>query len=239
MQTKIIATIGPKSNNYSTLQKMAKEGMDIIRINTKYGTTSEYLKIINSVSRLNNSRKRTIKILFDIKDSSLISWLKTINFDYIAISYAEKSEYIDSIKKEFKKNKLKIISKIETKKGLKNLDVLISHSDGIMIGRGDLGKNIPFENVPIAQKIIINECNKKNKIVITATEMLLSMVTSKIPTRAEVSDVANAVLDGSSMVMLSEETAIGNHPELCVGVMNKIIKATHNLKKGLGVIKRI
>ena len=239
MQTKIIATIGPKSKDYSTLQKMAKEGMDIIRINTKYGTTSEYLKIIRNIERLKLSKRQNIKILFDIKDDGLVDWLKTIDFDYLAISYAERSEYIDSIKKALKKNKLKIISKIETKNGLKNLDVLIDHSDGIMIGRGDLGKNIPLENVPIAQKIIINECNKKNKIVITATEMLLSMVTSKIPTRAEVSDVANAVLDGSSMVMLSEETAIGNHPALCISVMNKIIKATHNLKKGLDVIKKI
>ncbi|HOI18915.1 MAG TPA: pyruvate kinase [Candidatus Woesearchaeota archaeon] len=239
MDTKIIATIGPKSSNYNTLKKMTYFGMDIIRINTKYGSKQQYLEILKNLKKVNTKRKNKVKVLFDIKDNSLIEWLNDLNFDYLAISYAEELDHIKEIKEKLRKKKPYIISKIETRKGIKNLISLIDCSDGIMIGRGDLGRNIPYEEVPIAQKIIINECNKKNKIVITATEMLLSMVSSKIPSRAEVSDVANAVLDGSSMVMLSEETAIGEHPELCVEVMKKIIRATHDLKKGLELIKKI
>jgi len=93
-----------------------------------------------------------------------------------------------------------------------------------MVARGDLGKNIPFEKVPFVQKLIMKKCNKKGRLDITATEMLLSMLHSKSPSRADVSDIANAVLDGSDALMLSEETAIGDHPILCIKTMRKIIR---------------
>jgi pyruvate kinase len=154
-----------------------------------------------------------------------------MDFEYIAVSFAERVSQIKDVRRLLHPKKIRIISKIETKKGIININDLIRVSDGIMVARGDLGKNIPFEEVPLFQKWIIKRCNQKKKMVITATEMLLSMTSHKIPERSEVSDIANAVLDGSDAVMLSEETAIGKYPALAVKTMNKVIKATENKKK--------
>ena len=221
MKTKIIATIGPSSIQYSVLKKMSKAGMDIARINTKYGTIKQHLQIVNSLNKI-----KKCKILFDIIGLKKVDWLKGQNFDYLAVSFTETALQIKKLRKLFYPKKIKIISKIETKKGIKNIDALINESDGIMVARGDLGDNISFEKIPIAQKLIIRKCNKKKKMDITATEMLLSMTISKKPLRAEVSDIANAVLDGSDALMLSEETAIGKYPVLAVKTMAKIIKET-------------
>lgn len=225
MKTKIICTIGPASRNISVLGKLVKEGMSIARINTKYGNEKEFEKIINDLNKIDS-----VKILIDIKSLKFIDWLKKQKIDYLAVSFAESPEKIEKIRKLILPNKAKIISKIETKKGIDNIDELIKVSDGIMVARGDLGRNIPLEELLLFQKIIIKKCNKKRKMVITATEMLLSMVNSKIPERSEVSDIANAVLDGSDALMLSEESAIGKHPALAVRIMRKIIEETE--KKG-------
>jgi pyruvate kinase len=114
---------------------------------------------------------------------------------------------------------------------VRNIDSIINESDGVMVARGDLGNHVPLEELPLFQKMIIRKCNKKRKFVITATEMLLSMINSKIPERAEVSDVANAVLDGSNALMLSEETAIGKYPLEAVSIMHKIITETTKERK--------
>ena len=221
MKTKIIATIGPASSSYAALKKMIHNGMDIARINTKYGSIKQYLQDIRLLKKAGKC-----KILFDIKGLKMIGWLKTQDFDYLAVSFADTASQIRRIRKLFSPRKIKIISKIETKKGIRNINHLIKESDGIMVARGDLGKNITLEKVPIVQKLIIKKCNKEKKMVITATEMLLSMTKSKTPERAEASDVANAVLDGSDALMLSEETAIGKYPSLAVKTMNSIIKET-------------
>lgn len=228
MKTKIIATIGPASLEYATLKKMVKAGMDIARINTKYGSVKQYLHITTKLKKIGKCR-----ILFDIKGLKMIDWLKTQKFDYLAVSFADTESQIKNIRKLFLPREIKVISKIETKKGIINIDRLIKESDGIMVARGDLGENISFEKVPLAQKMIIKKCNKKKKMVVTATEMLLSMTKSKVPERAEASDIANAVLDGSDALMLSEETAIGKYPMLVIKTMNKIIKETEKTKKFL------
>jgi pyruvate kinase len=116
-----------------------------------------------------------------------------------------------------------LISKIESKRGVENFDEILAASDGIMIARGDLGVAESLEKVPPMQKDFTNKAKVKDKFLITATEMLLSMVDNPEPTRAEVSDVANAVFDNSSAVMLSEETAIGKYPVETVIMMRKII----------------
>jgi pyruvate kinase len=124
----------------------------------------------------------------------------------------------------------KIIAKIENREGIRNIDEIIEVSDGIMIARGDMGISIPVYEIPIVQKEIIAKCNKKRKLVITATQMLESMVEQKIPYRSEVTDVANAILDGTDFVMLSAETAAGKYPVEAARMMNQIIKFTEESK---------
>ena len=119
-----------------------------------------------------------------------------------------------------------VISKIEAKGALENIDEIIEASDGIMVARGDMGITFPIYQIPVFQKRIIRKCNYFKKPVITATQMLESMTEHKLPTRAEVSDVANAILDGTDYVMLSGETATGLYPVDTVHMMNEIIKYT-------------
>ena len=225
MKVRIIATIGPATKNNKILNKLVKTGVDIGRINMKYSSVKEAREISKNLSKSN------CKILIDIKDNKKLEILKQINFDYLALSFTETAEDIKEIRRFFFPRKIFIIAKIETKKGVRNIDSIINESDGIMVARGDLGNHVPLEELPLFQKMIIRKCNKKRKFVITATEMLLSMVSSKIPERAEVSDVANAVLDGSNALMLSEETAIGKHPLEAVSIMHKIITETIKKRK--------
>ncbi len=217
MKTKIIATIGDKTSSYGSLKNMKKSGMDIARINTKYGNKKQWEMIIKNLKKIN------AEIMIDIKNLEFINWINQKKINYLAVSYTQDSKQIKKIRNLIKDKKIKIISKIESKKGLKNIDSLIENSDGIMIARGDLSKNISFEKVPYYKLMILDKCNLKNKFVIVATEMLLSMVNSKKPTNAEVEDVFSAVVEGGSAVMLSEETAIGNYPSLSVRTMKKIV----------------
>jgi len=228
MKTKIVATFGPASSSKTIIQKMLSLGVEIARFNTKYGNQKEFDRFTKIIKEIGGC-----KILYDIIDIKRLKALKSSQFDYIALSFAEKASQIKKIRKIFAPKKIKIIAKIETDKGINNVDQIIKESDGIMVARGDLGKNILIERVPVIQKIIIKKCNRKRKFVITATHMLLSMIKNVVPERSEVSDVANAVLDGSSAVMLSEETAVGWHPVLAVKMMARIIKETEKDKKML------
>ena len=149
-------------------------------------------------------------------------------FDYVAASFIRRADDVKQIRKLLNDNggeKIGIISKIESQEGIDNFEEILELSDGIMVARGDMGVEIPMEQVPIVQKHFIKRCNEVGKPVITATQMLESMTSNPRPTRAEVSDVANAVYDLTGAIMLSGECAMGKYPIQCVETMDKISKA--------------
>lgn len=146
--------------------------------------------------------------------------------DYLALSFVSSADDINQVRAIVKDNSsdIPIIAKIERGIAVNNFDSILNASDGIMVARGDLGVDIPLEKVPVVQKEIIRKCNKAGKPVITATQMLESMVTSFSPTRAEVTDVANAIFDGTDATMLSAETSVGKYPVQAVNIMAKIAR---------------
>jgi pyruvate kinase len=148
--------------------------------------------------------------------------------DFVAVSFIKKAEDILQVRRFLQQRGATsmLIAKIERREALENLDAIIEAADGIMVARGDLGLDIPIQKVPIAQKQIIRKCNQFGKPVIVATQMLESMVDSPRPTRAEVTDVANAIFDGADAVMLSEETAIGQCPVDAVSMMAQVATET-------------
>lgn len=145
--------------------------------------------------------------------------------DFVAASFVRSKEDVIGIRNcldYYGGYDIKIISKIENIEGVEHFDEILEHSDGIMVARGDMGVEIEYEKLPGLQKKFIKKCYQAGKMVITATQMLESMIHNTTPTRAEITDVANAVFDGTSAIMLSGETAAGEHPALVVGVMSKI-----------------
>ena len=331
-KTKIIATLGPASSNYTVLRKMFAAGLDVVRLNFSHGSYKQHLESIRLVRQLNKKYGRHIRIMQDLEGfrirvgrfkgpktkllkSRTVVWLtndvgaagpKTIPFDYKGdlsrikpgqliymddgnLALRVKSACTNSIKalvveggilKERKginipgaelefegitqkdKNdiefgiehgvdyialsfvrdekdvreaaelinprlpKCRIVAKIESRQAIENIDAIIDAADGIMIARGDMGVAVPIHEVPIIQKRIIKKCNAARKFVITATQMLEHMTEHSRPTRAEVTDVANAIIDGTDFVMLSAETAVGRYPYESVSMMNEIIKFT-------------
>jgi len=334
VKTKIICTLGPSSENITTLRKMILAGMDVARLNFSHGSHEEHMARINLIRKLNKKYRRRVRILQDLegyririgkfrgkskKSIELKKWqkvylsnqenlrgsgvipldydgsladLKPESFIYIDDGYialriksiskkhiqaevimpgilkenkgvnipgvkfkfkdlTEKDKVdlrfgikneVDFIAQSFVRNKKdvfgvrkfvgcagnnpRIIAKIESREGIKNIDEIIKAADGIMIARGDLGVSLPIYEVPMLQKMIIKKCLKKKKMVITATQMLESMTENARPTRAEVSDIANAILDESGYLMLSAESAVGAYPVRAVKMMNDIIKFT-------------
>ena len=153
------------------------------------------------------------------------------NVDFVALSFVSKAQDVLDAKRFLAEHggaHIDVIAKIENRAGVNNLLDIMSVSDGIMVARGDLGVEIPFEELPDVQKYIIDQCRIHGKRVITATEMLESMIHNPRPTRAEISDVANAVYDGTSAVMLSGETAAGDYPVQSVSAMAKILERAEN-----------
>jgi len=161
------------------------------------------------------------------KDMQDISFCEKHGVEYIAQSFVRtKNDILDVRKVLGRGSRCRVIAKIECREGIKNIDEIIEVSGGIMIARGDMGVSLPIYEIPIIQKMIIKKCNRAGKFVITATQMLESMTENPRPTRAEVTDVANAIIDGTDFVMLSAESAVGKYPVETVIMMNNIIKFT-------------
>jgi pyruvate kinase len=326
MNPKIIATIGPKSEDYETLKELAKSGMNIARINFSHATFEQWKKIRESLIRIEEEIGIKVKMMMDlqgprirvgklpceiqmnkgeiytfiygeadienkeipidhadlfkdvkrgesfylanglieleiteIKDKKIFARVhrgglllsrKGVNIpetnlsggaltkkditdaefgakngaDYICLSFVQTGKDIDNLRKILKNTKTSIIAKIERATALRNIDEIIQTSDGIMVARGDLGVEVPIEELPIIQKEIIRHAHWHQKPAIVATEMLISMMDRPHPTRAEVADIANAIFDGADAVMLSDETASGSYPVEAVKIMKKIAK---------------
>lgn len=330
-KTKIIATIGPVSNNYEKMVDLVNNGVNIFRLNFSHGDFEEHSRRIDLVNRINKEKNTNISILLDTKgpeirigkvendeifikkdhifricfdndilgnsekisincpaffdavkenelikiddgnfnitviekkekereiivkakNDYLLESKKSVsmpkqrikidfisekdkkdlifgcqhNVDYIAASFTSKADDIRSIRKilkEYNKEDIRIIAKIENSEALKNIDEIIEESDGIMVARGDLGLNTPLEEVPIHQKEIIKKCRNSGKAVIVATQMLNNMQSNPQPTRAEVSDIFMAINESADAIMLSGETASGKFPSESVEMQKNI-----------------
>jgi len=345
-KTKIIATIGPSSDQEKMLEKFISAGMDGARLNFSHGSHQEHGNVINLIRKLEKKLNRHIAVIADIqgpkirignlpetgievrvgqeividtgtrefyenriplpsllfrdgtkeghlvfiddgtlqvkitnkragifkavvlkggvlfskkgvnvpsleinssilnaKDKSDIEFSIKSDVDYIALSFLRNAKDLKEAKKFVGKSKVKIIAKIERHEALLNINEIIDEADVVMIARGDLGIETPLWELPIRQKEIINSVKRKMKPSIVATQMLDSMIRNPTPTRAEVSDVSNAVFDSADTVMLSGETALGKYPFESVEMMRKILEATddhqeslhENLKKNSGI----
>lgn len=165
------------------------------------------------------------------QDCSDLKFAVENGFDFVAASFSRSAEDIMQMRgvlNSYGGEKVRIIAKIENSEGVDNIDAILNAADGIMVARGDLGVEIPFEEIPVIQKKLIKKAYKANKQVITATQMLESMINNPRPTRAETTDVANAIYDGTSAIMLSGETAAGKYPITAVEYMARIAERTEN-----------
>lgn len=236
------------SITYKNLPKVLEKGTKIllndgnIELKVDKTTATDIVCTIVHGGELSNNKSinlpgvKTEMPYLSEQDKKDLLFAKEINAEFIAISFVNYGEDVLEIKKYLKEIKFtspKIISKIESEEGVKNFDKILKHSDGIMVARGDLGVEIDFVKIPFLQKDWIAKCNEAGKITITATQMLESMISNARPTRAEISDVANAVFDGSTNVMLSGETASGQFPVEAVTTMSRISLEAENYIEGL------
>jgi len=232
-----IGTIERVSVNYPALPKEVSVGMYVYLndgkqtlIVEKVRGTEVYTKIVHGGTirgrRGVNIPDATLSILtITEKDRKDLAFGIEQKVDFITLSFVRSAEDIHELRALIgKKHIVTIVAKIETRAAIDNLDAIVDAADVIMVARGDLAIEVPPEKVPLLQKKIIRTANRAGKPVITATQMLDSMRISTTPTRAEVSDVANAILDGTDAVMLSDETAIGLHPERAIKVMSKVAR---------------
>lgn len=188
------------------------------------------VKVGGTISNHKGVNVPNVHLNFDYlseKDKTDLAFGVENNVDYIAASFVRSKEDVIAIRNylDYMGGKdIKIISKIENNEGIENFDEILRHSDGIMVARGDMGVEVEYERLPGLQKTFIRKCYQSGKVVITATQMLESMIHSSTPTRAEITDVANAIFDGTSAIMLSGETAMGDHPAKVVKTMAQIAK---------------
>ena len=231
-------TVGHISLSWKDVAVRAKPGIRILMADGLIELVVDHVEGDKVICKANNSgvigSKKNVNLvglhaglpIMGEQDKKDIAFGVEQNIDFVAASFVSFPEEVVQIREYLNSlgSKARIISKIENEEGLDNIDRIIEESDGIMVARGDLGVQVPTERIPLAQKSIIAKCRAAGKPVITATQMLDSMIVNPRPTRAELTDVANAVFDGTDAVMLSGETAGGKYPVLAVETMSRIVR---------------
>lgn len=259
-KSQIVATIGPASKEKEMIKEMIEHQMDIARLNFSWGTHEWHADTIKNIREAAKECGKVIPIIQDLSgpreqdteghhfggegnESEQITTEKDIkdlefgiaqNLEYVAQSFVGVAKDVAFLKKIIKEKggKQKVIAKIERKLAFENLTPIIKEADAVMIARGDLGNEFPLEQIPFIEKEIIEKCKKYKKPVIVATQMMLSMTNSPTPTRAEVTDVAYAIINGADAVMLSEESASGKYPLEAVKMMERVlVESEHYMMK--------
>ncbi|MBI2258395.1 MAG: pyruvate kinase [Flavobacteriia bacterium] len=236
---KVLGTTSKISINYEQLPKDVKKGEKILLDDGKFvleiiksdGKKEILCKIVHggilsSKKGVNLPNTKISLPCLTPKDLEDLNFAIEQNVDWIGLSFVRSARDIIELKSIISQNhgKAKVIAKIEKPEAIKDIDEIIEETDAIMVARGDLGVEIPYQNVPLIQKMLISKSLEKAKPIIVATQMMESMITNITPTRAEVNDVANAVLDGADAVMLSGETSVGKFPVEVIKTMFNIVK---------------
>ncbi len=247
-RAQILATIGPSSESEDIITQMVDAGVDVIRFNLSWADLDAHLKHMDTILNVSRKLGRKVPILLDLpgpriqtgsthtydkeldtsitdKDEEYIKFGVENVVEYFALSFVDSAKDVIKCREIIQKygGAQKIIAKIERKVAVEKIDEIISEADGVMVARGDLGEEVPLEEIPFIQEEIIKKAKMLNKPVIVATQMMISMVNNPIPTRAEVTDVTTAVMEGADAVMLSDETTIGKYPVEAVKMMERII----------------
>ena len=235
--SKIIATIGDATDK--VLRKIVEGAADAVLIDSYYGNNEQNVERIEKVKALREEAGRDLAIIYDVDhiyaknkykliriDEENVDFACANDVDFVACPFVGNLEEITKVKELVKSHgkNIGIIVKIDCKDGYDNLDDILEIADAIMINRDELGVDISYEDLPGIQKEIVRRANEAAKVVILTTQMLYSMVYNPRPTRAEVSDVANAIFDGVDAVMLTEETAIGDYPCEALETVDRIIR---------------
>ncbi|KAE8711281.1 Pyruvate kinase, cytosolic isozyme [Hibiscus syriacus] len=248
-KTKIVCTLGPSCRSVPMIEKLLRAGLNVARFNFSHGSHAYHQETLDNLRAAMISTGIICAVMLDTKGPEIRTGflkdgkvqLKQGEEITITTDYEIKGSDLIEVRKllgDHAKNIL-LMSKVENQEGVANFDDIITHSDAFMVARGDLGMEIPIEKIFLAQKVMVYKCNIQGKPVVTATQMLESMIKSPRPTRAEATDVANAVLDGTDCVMLSGETAAGAYPELAVRTMAKICIEAESTIDYEDVFKRI
>ena len=247
-KAKIIATLG--NSTEELLEEIVANGADAVLVDTYYGSPEECVSRINKIKELREKLDKNTAIIYDLDHIYAESKYKLIKIeednvhfacqndvDFVACPFVSNLDEIRKVKSILQANEkkdIRLIVKIDCKEAYENIDEIIQFADSIMINRDELGMELPYQDLPGIQKEIIRKANIAIKEVILTTQMLHSMIYNPRPTRAEVSDVANAVIDGVDAIMLIEETAIGSYPKEALETVDKIITYIENQDKVKG-----
>lgn len=248
--TQILATIGPSSgDSVEMIATMLDNGMDVARINFSHGTHESNGNYIRNIRAAAGQRSAHVPVIMDLsgprmktedghafdenrdevlseKDLHDLDFAVELGLEYIAQSYVGSVADVALMREEIAKRNgtQKLIAKIERQEAINDFDAILAVADAIMIARGDLGLAVPVEEIPFIQRDLVDRAKRAGKPIITATQMMYSMIDNPQPTRAEVTDVAYAILLGSDVVMLSDETARGKYPLEAVSIMDRIVR---------------